>query len=456
MARQFYYGKVFTGSEEEYQRKMDEWRQGKTKANKQRKGFQGFGLEHGYLWIDGEPWGPSSSGKPKKITDTFNRARREYEQTDRSREVPYPKKEGYEAHHKRILTVYDPFFKGLSDKEQRKLSKWFVDNGFGLGNIDDNFTLILKEFHNGGIHKTLRDNRMEVGPGEPGWTNFQRDPETGEILDYQYDRRGNVVTKFPNFEHLPTMESRLPAVKIYLEQVQPAMDDIVQQYELLQEQRERGEPDNRPDNVGVDDPTWNWPWNGAPTDPQLPPADQGGPLLPPADQGGPLSVPNPLTSLSTHIQRAGNLANTLKTTAGQLSRGEWDSAFTTGTRGVADMMPYTPVGQVLGAASDSWQWLQNQGADIFDVIPQLEDGSRAEELARFHQMQATAQRRLNEKAINNQLNQAYAEEDYTKFYKAGGGDAKLNEPGMTKDMVVKIGRKNLLVEQYEQDLNFPK
>ena len=447
MARQFYCGKVFTGSEEEYQRKMDEWRQGKTKSGKQRKGFQGFGLEHGYLWIDGEPWGPSAStGKPKKITDTFNRARREYEQTQKDLEVPYPTKKGYEAHHKRILTVYDPFFKGLSDKEQRKLSKWFVDNGFGLGNIDDNFILILKEFHNGGIHKTLRDNRIEVGPGEPGWTNFQRDPQSGEILDYQYDRRGNVVTKFPNFEHLPTMESRLPAVKIYLEQVQPAVDDIVQQYKLLQEQRERGEPDNRPDNVGVDDPTWNWQWDGAPTDPQLPPADQGGPL----------SVPNPLTSLSTNIQRAGNLANTLKTTAGQLSRGEWDSAFTTGTRGVADIIPNTPVGQVLGAASNTWQWLQNQGADIFDVVPQSADRSRAENLARFNQAQATAQRRLNEKIIENQLNQAYDEEEYVKFYKAGGGDAKLSQPGMTKEDVVRIGRKNLLVEQYEQDLKNPK
>ena len=162
MERQFKYGKVFTGSQEEYQRLMDEWRQSKTKGNKPRGSFRGFGEKHGYLWINGEPWGPSAStGKPKRITDIFERKRREHEQTHGPLEVPYPQKKGYEAHHKRILTVYDPFFKGLSDKEQRKLSKWFVDNGFGLGNIDDNFVMILKQFHNGGIHKSLKNNRIQ-------------------------------------------------------------------------------------------------------------------------------------------------------------------------------------------------------------------------------------------------------------------------------------------------------
>lgn len=420
MERQFKYGKVFTGSQEEYQRLMDEWRQLKTKGNKPRGSFRGFGEKHGYLWINGEPWGPSAStGKPKRITDIFERKRREHEQTDRNLEVPYPKKKGYEAHHKRILTVYDPFFKGLSDKEQRKLSKWFVDNGFGLGNIDDNFVMILKQFHNAGIHKSLKNNRIQVGAGEPGWTNFQHDPKTGEILDYQYDRHGNVVTKFPNFENLPTAESRLPAIQIYLEQVQPEADDIAEKYRLLQEQEEP----ERPDNVGADEP---------------------------------VSLIQPINTLNPHIQRAGTLADTLKTTAGQLSRGEWDAAFTTGTGGVANMMPNTPVGQILGAASNSWQWLQNRGADIFDVVPQSADRSRIENLARLNQAQANAQRRLNEKAIENQLNQAYDEEEYVKFYKAGGGDAKLNQPGMTKDKVVQIGRKNLLVEQYEQDLKFPK
>lgn len=409
--KQFSYGKVFTGSKEEYQQKMNEWLNTKTKKGGKRKSFNGFGAVHGYLWINGEPWGPSyGTKKPKKILDTFERKRREYEQTYGPLEVPYPTKDGYEAHHKRILKIYDPFFKGLSDKEKRKLSKWFIDQGFGLGNIDDNFVMIKKEFHNKHLHKWLRENRIEVNFGDPGWTNFERDPETGEALDYQYDKQGNVVTRFPNFENLPTMESRIPAVKLYLEQVQPAIDELNDKYEVLS--REGRDPD-LPDNVGTDDPT-------------LPPANLPSLLIGRGER---------IANLSTQLGRSGEY----------LSRGDLDQAFTTAIPAIADAVsPAMPASSVvMNAASQGLGWLNDQGISVFDVIPESINRGRKENLARLAQSRMNLQRIATDKEIDNRLNQAYAEKEYTKFYNAGGGDAKLRTPGWTKEMVVRQGRKNI-------------
>ena len=97
----------------------------------------------------------------------------------------------------------------------------------------------------------------------------------------------------------------------------------------------------------------------------------------------------------------------------------------------------------MNAASQGLGWLNDQGISVFDVIPESINRGRKENLARLAQSRMNLQRIATDKEIDNRLNQAYAEKEYTKFYNAGGGDAKLRTPGWTKEMVVRQGRKNI-------------
>ena len=52
--------------------------------------------------------------------------------------VVTPKGSELQEHHKRILSVYAPFFEGLNPKETEEFAQWFVDEGFPLGNVEEN------------------------------------------------------------------------------------------------------------------------------------------------------------------------------------------------------------------------------------------------------------------------------------------------------------------------------
>ena len=45
---------------------------------------------------------------------------------------------GTEAHHKRMVKMYAPFYEGLNEKQARELTKWFVDEGVPLGDAKSN------------------------------------------------------------------------------------------------------------------------------------------------------------------------------------------------------------------------------------------------------------------------------------------------------------------------------
>ena len=228
---QWKHGRRFNGSEEEYNNLITEWTNQPTKSGKSRRSYRGFTDIYGYFWKGGKPYRPDSKGGLKNVLDYFNRKKREFAQTKESLRINYPVEEGKEAHHRRVLTVFQPFFEGLSKKEQQKLATWMVERGYGTGNIAENFTMLYKGQHQAGIHKWLRDNKVEVEAGDEDWTNFERDSVTGEIVDFKYNKHGEQVAKFPNFQHLRTAKSRLPALQLYLDHVQPAIEEETDNYQ---------------------------------------------------------------------------------------------------------------------------------------------------------------------------------------------------------------------------------
>ena len=102
---------------------------------------------------------------------------------------------GLQEHHKRIVNVYAPFFEGLNPKETKELAQWFADEGFPLGNVKENLEAATEIEHEA-IHTWARDNLIE--------------PKTGKPL--------------LNFKNYTLNERFVPAL-IFLEQVQPAVDE---------------------------------------------------------------------------------------------------------------------------------------------------------------------------------------------------------------------------------------
>ena len=101
---------------------------------------------------------------------------------------------GLEEHHKRVISVYQPFFEGLNNKEKKELAQWFVDEGAPLGNVEQNLTALTKTEHKA-IHDWMKTNLIQP---------------TGKPL--------------LNFKDVPLNE-RLPAALMFLENVQPAVDE---------------------------------------------------------------------------------------------------------------------------------------------------------------------------------------------------------------------------------------
>lgn len=105
-----------------------------------------------------------------------------------------PKGSNLEEHHKRVISVYQPFFEGLDNKEKKELAQWFVDEGAPLGHVKQNLKALTS-----GEHKAIHD-----------WMKTNYIQPTGKPL--------------LNFKDVPLNE-RLPAAVLYLENVQAAVDE---------------------------------------------------------------------------------------------------------------------------------------------------------------------------------------------------------------------------------------
>tara|TARA_R100000808_G_C2131501_1_gene140632 strand:+ start:295 stop:1377 length:1083 start_codon:yes stop_codon:yes gene_type:complete len=134
---------------------------------------------------------------------------------------------GMEGHHKRMVKMYAPFYEGLSKKDAKELTQWFVDEGYALGDSVDNIQLMNPKAHKE-IHRWMIDNRIQVPRGPAGFSNFQ----LSNLLSIGPNVRGGAdgqlydgpAPKFPNLAHLPLNE-RLTAASIFLKYVQDPVEE---------------------------------------------------------------------------------------------------------------------------------------------------------------------------------------------------------------------------------------
>ena len=78
---------------------------------------------------------------------------------------------GLEAHHKRGVKMYAPFYEDLNEKEAKELTQWFVDEGVPLGDAKTNLKNLSPKIHKE-IHKWMIENNIQVAPDKTGKGNF--------------------------------------------------------------------------------------------------------------------------------------------------------------------------------------------------------------------------------------------------------------------------------------------
>ena len=141
------------------------------------------------------------------------------------------------AHHRRMLKLYSPFYKGLNDKEKKELTQWFVDEGMPLGDAKGNLTLMTEKDHTGlgeSIHNWMIENNIQVRAGKPGESNFIRGKD-GEIkyvrggADIHGDKVVLGSARMPDLSHL-TLNERLGAAAVYLNYIQDPVEKKIDTY----------------------------------------------------------------------------------------------------------------------------------------------------------------------------------------------------------------------------------
>jgi len=116
--------------------------------------------------------------------------------------VVVPKGSKLQEHHKRVISIYAPFFEGLNEKETKELAQWFVDEDAPLGHVKDNLEALTEKEHEA-IHRWMKDNLMQVDPKD-----------------------------FPSFKDY-SLNERLPAALTFLEQIQPAAEEQIDKLKLM-------------------------------------------------------------------------------------------------------------------------------------------------------------------------------------------------------------------------------
>jgi len=236
---------IFKGGKKKYLKLAAEWM-----ADNGGK-IGGFTKEHGYLKGKNASdkmtvFGISSKGTlldkiqslGLKQEAEVRRKERIADQTGNVKTFDWKNKpKGFDGHHKRMVALYAPFYEGLKNKDKLELTQWFIDEGFPLGDAEDNLALLLEDDHTGAedsIHKWMRENNIQVRPGKPGESNFVfgKDGELdfvrgGSDLGSSKAKEGSAI--MPNFKHL-SLNERLYPIGAYLENVQKPVEEQLAKY----------------------------------------------------------------------------------------------------------------------------------------------------------------------------------------------------------------------------------
>jgi len=173
-------------------------------------------------------------------------------QTSKSKKVtPWdPKKDvpkGFEGHHKRAVKQYEPFYKGLNEKEAKELTQWFVDEGVPLGNVKENIEDLSPQVHKGkkdSIHTWARENNVQVFQDKTGKGNFSigKGKHEGKLIVKGGPDTG-VKAVMPDMSHLP-LNARFGAIANYLEYVQGPMDTELENLKVDEQSKTKMLKDN--------------------------------------------------------------------------------------------------------------------------------------------------------------------------------------------------------------------
>ena len=173
-------------------------------------------------------------------------------QTSKSKKVtPWDSKKdvpkGLEGHHKRAVKQYEPFYKGLNEKEAAELTQWFVDEGVPLGNVKENIEDLSPQVHKGkknSIHTWARENNVQVFQDKTNKGNFSKG--TGKHKGKLLVKGGpGTYTKavMPDMSHLP-LNARFGAISNYLKYVQEPMDTELENLKVDEQSRTKMLKDN--------------------------------------------------------------------------------------------------------------------------------------------------------------------------------------------------------------------
>ena len=162
---------------------------------------------------------------------------------DPKKDVP----EGLEGHHKRAVKQYEPFYKGLNEKEAAELTQWFVDEGVPLGNVKENIANLSPQVHKGkdnSIHTWARENNVQVFQDETGKGNFSigKGKHKGKMI-VRGGPDTNVKSVMPDMSHL-SLNERYAALSNYLRWVQDPMDTELENLQVDEQSRTKMLKDN--------------------------------------------------------------------------------------------------------------------------------------------------------------------------------------------------------------------
>ena len=131
-----------------------------------------------------------------------------------------------EAHHIRMVKMYEPFYQGLDSAEAKELTEWFVKNKYPLGDAKANLMLLDEGFHDT-LHKWMIENQMQVYPDTTGKGNFIPGKNKGDLF-IRGGAQGQPLSKinavFPTESIGKTLAERKNAAKLFLENVQAPIE----------------------------------------------------------------------------------------------------------------------------------------------------------------------------------------------------------------------------------------
>ena len=156
---------------------------------------------------------------------------------------------GQEDHHVRFRTLFDPFYRHLSEADQIKLTDFLLSEGFAIGNTVENLVGVDKDLHANmhnteAIHKWAIDNNIQVTKGNPGYTNWVRDKK-GNLKAIRGGAKGTsgsaLNARMPNLDHITNVNEMQVLLGQYVELINEPLENHTAKILHQQDVRRYGE-----------------------------------------------------------------------------------------------------------------------------------------------------------------------------------------------------------------------